>query len=487
MHGGASPRNSSMAVPLSWVMHGELTRRALVARGAAGMTVGLLGRVPSAHAATPRALVFSLDVGAVAAARLASFRAPGRFDLLGFAWEGPRALQGDLRVRRDGRAWSLWHPLPSNGHEREAGEGGRVSDPVWVGGADTVELRLRQRVPRLQVHFVNSTGTATPAERGRSALRRALAHDARLPSVAPASGAPAIVSRSAWAGRAGRPSGAPLYGEVSLGVVHHTESLNDYGPGDSAAMVLAIARYHRDVRHWGDIGYNFVVDRYGQIFEGRAGGVLEAVAGAHAGGFNQDSTGAAILGSFTGAPPGSAATNAVARLLAWKLTYHGAPTAGRVVVPDRGTRPDKYRPGASVWLPRIAGHRDLNATECPGGPLYRRLPQLRRVVGRLASAQPRAIGQAPVMAAGAGAVRRGTPLGLAGAAGGITDAPVLLIERQARFGYERTTGVIALAPDRSFATTIALPRTGTYRLSVRGRDGRGLPLTSAPVYVSCRA
>jgi hypothetical protein len=251
-------------------------------------------------------------------------------------------------------------------------------------------------------------------------------------------------------------------------------------------MVLAIARYHRDVRHWDDIGYNFVVDRYGQIFEGRAGGVLEAVAGAHAGGFNQSSTGAAVLGSFTGAPPTAAATRALARLLAWKLTYHGAPTAGRVPVPDRGTRADKYRPGQTVRLPRIAGHRDLNATECPGRALYRQLPALRRLVGRLARTQPRARGPAPALAVAAGAVRPGEPLGLFGAAGGVADPLVLLVERQTRFGYERTPAAVALASDRTFATAITLPRTGAYRLSVRGGDSRGLPLASAAVYVTCR-
>lgn len=465
----------------------RLTRRAVLTRGAAGIGLVLLGRVPPAGGATPETLTFSLDAGAIAAARTVSLRAPGRFDLLGFAWEGPRALRGDVRVRSDGHRWSRWQPLPAGDHEREAEAGERITDPVWVGGADALQLRLRHSVDRLTVHFVNSTGTATPSARRRSALRRALARDARLAAVRPAPGAPPIIPRAAWAGRAGRPSAPPLYGEVALGVVHHTESLNAYGPGDSAAMILAIAQYHRDVRHWDDIGYNFLIDRYGQIFEGRAGGVLEAVAGAHAGGFNQVSTGAAILGSFSGAQPSSRATSAVARLLAWKLTYHGAPTTGRVVVPDRGTRPDRYRPGDNVRLPRIAGHRDLNATECPGGQLYRRLPGLRRLIARLAAGQPRAKGPAPSVGAALPAVQRGAPLGLGGAAGGVVDALVLVVERQARFGYERTTSAIALAPDRTFATTIALPRAGAYRLSARGSDARGLALVSAPAYVTCRA
>ena len=73
--------------------------------------------------------------------------------------------------------------------------------------------------------------------------------------------------------------------------MHHTVNANDYGPEDSAAIVLGIARYHRDHNGWNDIGYNFLVDQYGQIFEGRAGGIDLAIVGAQAQGFNSVSTG----------------------------------------------------------------------------------------------------------------------------------------------------------------------------------------------------
>ena len=477
-------------------MQGELTRRRLIAHGAAGAALGLLGSVPdtlAAAGADPAVRSFWLDAGDQSATGPRALRAPARFDLVGFGWEGPSPLRGDVRVRRDGAPWSAWRPLPTGDHDREAGDaalapgGPRVTDPLWVGGADGLELRLRRGVRRLRIHFVNSTGTATPAARRRTALARALAGEARLAAVRPVAGAPPIVPRSVWAGRSADPSAPPVYGEVAFAAVHHTESLGGYGPGDSAAMILAIARYHRDVKHWDDIGYNFVVDRFGRIFEGRAGGVLEAVAGAHAGGFNQSSTGTAVLGSFTGVAPSPAAMQALARLLAWKMSLHATPIEGRVVVLDRGTAPNKYRPGDNVRVPRIAGHRDLNATDCPGGQLYRRLPELRRRVKRLASAQPHPSGPLPALAAAAPAVHRGQPLGLGGAAGGVAGALSLQIERQTRYGYARTTAALALAPDRTFATPITLPRTGAYRLSVRGTDPHGLPLLSPPVYVTVQA
>ena len=86
---------------------------------------------------------------------------------------------------------------------------------------------------------------------------------------------------------------------MQLAFVHHTVSANDYGPEDSAGIVLGIAKYHRDTNGWNDIGYNFLVDKYGQIFEGRAGGIDQAVIGAQAQGYNSHSTGIANLGTFS--------------------------------------------------------------------------------------------------------------------------------------------------------------------------------------------
>ncbi|HEX9481641.1 MAG TPA: N-acetylmuramoyl-L-alanine amidase, partial [Solirubrobacteraceae bacterium] len=175
------------------------------------------------------------------------------------------------------------------------------------------------------------------------------------------------------------------YGEVKMAFVHHTENPNGYSAVDVPSMLRAIYAFHRDVNGWNDIGYNFVVDRFGRVFEARAGGVDEPVVGAHAGGYNLVSTGIAVLGSFSGTPISAPARRTLQRLLAWKLALHGVATQGRVQVRvnPAGAVYSKYPARARVSLPRIAGHRDADSTDCPGNSLYGELPGVRRAVASL--------------------------------------------------------------------------------------------------------
>ena len=128
---------------------------------------------------------------------------------------------------------------------------------------------------------------------------------ARPAARAAAAGQPPIIPRAQWAGTSARRAGRPHTATVQMAFVHHTDGANDYGPADSAAIVLAICRFHRNANGWNDIGYNFLVDKYGQIFEGRAGGIDQAVVGAQAQGYNGQSTGVVDLGTFSAAarPP----------------------------------------------------------------------------------------------------------------------------------------------------------------------------------------
>jgi hypothetical protein len=174
---------------------------------------------------------------------------------------------------------------------------------------------------------------------------------------------------------------------VNAVVVHHTVSLNDYTPAEAPAIVLAICRYHRNSNGWNDIGYNALVDKYGVLYEGRAGGLDRAVVGAQAQGFNSHTAGIASIGDHTTveATPETLAT--MARYIRWKLGVHLQPLSGKVTLTSAGGSQSRYGAGAQVTVDRVLGHRDVGRTACPG-LLYAQLAQLRTMVGTGAAAPP---------------------------------------------------------------------------------------------------
>src|SRR5262245_16258134 len=208
--------------------------------------------------------------------------------------------------------------------------------------------------------------------------------DSVAPALAPVSPAQATMTTHAqWGPDLGwNPSddcapGPTIAPAVKFAVVHHTVNGNAYGPGESTAIVRAIWQYHVGTLGYCDIAYNFLVDRYGQIFEGRMGGVDAAVVGAHPGGFNTGSTGAAFIGDFTAEQPTIEAWNAMVNLLAWKLSIHHVdPSKGFTAT--SGGAGARWPAGTVVSFPNaIVGHRDLWPTACPGDAFYPRLDELR--------------------------------------------------------------------------------------------------------------
>jgi hypothetical protein len=306
-------------------------------------------------------------------------RAPRRFSVVGLRWRGSGSPTIRLRTRASGGSWTRWLELPGEpdgAPDPGSGEGrsGRgESSPVWVGNADWVQYRLSRPVPGLRLHFVSidRRGWRPPALRAQA-------------------GKPAIEPRSAWdPGGQCPPRTAPQYGNVQVALVHHTVSLNDYQPSDVPSIILGICRFHRNSNGWNDIGYNFLVDRFGTLWEGRAGGVDQPVVGAQARGYNSQSTGIANIGTFDDVPETDAAMRAMAALIRWKLPLTGAATTGSVQVVSAGGSDNRYPAGTKVTLDRVSGHRDVDATDCPGGDLYAQLPVLRRLVGSVRSVRLR--------------------------------------------------------------------------------------------------
>ncbi|MFH9372774.1 peptidoglycan recognition protein [Streptomyces anulatus] len=193
---------------------------------------------------------------------------------------------------------------------------------------------------------------------------------------------PPIVSRADWKADESLSTEAPDYlDQVKAVFVHHTAQTNAYSCADSAAIVRGLHTYHVKSNGWKDLGYNFIVDKCGTVFEGRKGGVDRPVMGAHTYGFNRDTTGIAVIGMYTDTKAATAATTSVARVAAWKLGQYKADPAGSVQLTAgaNGTNMDRkqFVAGSQYAFPRISGHRDGFATECPGLSLYGQLPAIR--------------------------------------------------------------------------------------------------------------
>jgi flagellar hook assembly protein FlgD len=319
--------------------------------------LALLGAWPSA--AGVRVVARDVPVRTVAPER--SQRAPRVFDMVGLHWRGPGTVW--FRTRSLSGVWSRWQParpevedLPDRG-TGEAGSrrGWKLGNPYWTDASGAIEYRVRGTVTRLRAFFVQSAPDSTPL---RMAAR---------------AGQPAIIRRNQWGADESIVRAAPYYAaRVRFAVVHHTAGTNSYTAAQSAAIVRGIQRYHVLANGWNDIGYNFLVDKYGQVFEGRGGGIDRNVVGAHAQGFNTGSTGVSLLGTYSSSRSTAAARSALVRLLAWRLDVAHVDPLSRVTWISGGN--PEYPAGTPVRLRAVSGHRDTGPTSCPGTALYGQLP-----------------------------------------------------------------------------------------------------------------
>lgn len=299
--------------------------------------------------------------------------APARFDLVGLP---DQRGEVELRTRPEDGEWSPW--VPTNARE-----------PAWAGGAHEVQLRSRDRPPRGELAYVNVSGDATGADRVANGLRGAL--NSALVSVASvvapreAAAEPPfeVVNRAEWDPRGSCEPRTPVDGEVRAAVVHHTVNANTYTPDEAPGIVLAICRYHRYSQGWNDIGYNALVDRFGNVYAGRAGGLSRPVVGAHTAGFNSQTVGVASIGTHTTIGMTKAAIGAVVRFLAWKLPLHGVDAAGKASLVSGGGSGNRYPRGSDVRLPEVTRHRRLNETACPGRAQISKV--LKRTARRIAA------------------------------------------------------------------------------------------------------
>jgi len=389
-------------------------------------------------------------------------RTPRRFNLVGMHWRGRSEPEIDLRVRQRGR-WSRWVELAAHSdHNPDPGTGERLaaaSDPIWVGEAGSVQYRMSRRVAGLRLHFVNVGSRRYPVRTRARAAQEPL---------------PTFVSRAEWGAAGCPPRAAPEYGEVRAVQVHHTVSLNDYTPDESPAMVLAICRYHRNSNGWNDIGYNALVDKYGTLFEGRAGGLDKPVIGAQAQGFNAQTAGIANIGDHSSLPQTEVALTAIARYIRWKLPVSGQPLSGPVTLVSAGGPLSRYPAGAQVTVERVIGHRDTGKTVCPGDAVYAQLPELRAMVASGAPAAPSATRLSAALGDDNADYREPVPVTGSLAAPDGSPLPGETVELQVNAdGPWHTVKRLTTGADGSFSSELR-PRLRMYvRVRYRGRGELG--------------
>ena len=283
-------------------------------------------------------------------------------DYVGVRWDGPAApLGAAVRFSHDGR-WGPWKPFVEDGAHLD--DEGFVSGLVWADDADAYQVRVPADARRAKAMAIDTT----------SGGGRGSAADA----------ATAVITRAEWGADESIRKGTPTYYTAQKLTVHHTASRND--DTDPAATVRAIYAWHVNGNGWDDIGYQYLIDESGRVYEGRWSGtdgdpahdaVGRVVTGAHVGGMNSGNVGIALLGTLTDRGPTAAARAATEQLLRELTARHGIDPQGASTYVNPVS-------GASRTLPNIPGHRDWEATECPGGALYAQLPSIRATVAATA-------------------------------------------------------------------------------------------------------
>lgn len=350
-------------------MKNVIKRRTLLA-GAASLGIPELGAMPGRERpSTPRHQ--GIELGDVQAAPKTAVAAEP-FSMVSLSWKpgGRRSHRPAFLIRtRTEDGWTKWFELHDDGHRPDSSAAehrharyGTELRLVWPSDAVQVQAEPGERdsPADLQVHLISSVTTSM--DRDAEILGNP-AYDYTARSL----GRPRIYTRADW-GADESIRGEPEYGDVLGMFVHHTAGINDYSPEDVPGIIRGIYIDHVKGRGWRDIGYNFLIDKYGRIWEGRDGGITKSVIGAHAQGYNTYSFGAAVLGNYTTKEAEQAVLMAYRDLVTWKFRIHGITPNRQVAYPGQQTRP------------AISGHRDVSATECPGQRLYDRLPRIRSSV-----------------------------------------------------------------------------------------------------------
>jgi SpoIID/LytB domain protein len=302
------------------------------------------------------------------------------FGLVGLSWDTPPPAGSQVKVRvRQGDGWTSWLPIPwhdDHGPDTGTTEAQQVrqgSDPMLTGESDAVQVWVQspdgQAPGNAQVHLVDTDDVGIQ----QSGLAQA--------SAAP--GMPPIITRAQWGADESQRNRDPIYCDaVKVGFVHHTVSSSTYTPEEAAAQVRNLYAWYTEGLKYSDMAYNYLIDRFGRLYEGRYGGLDKCVVGGHTAGLNTNSFAVSAMGNFDEYNPPDAQMDtmkeSIAQLMAWKLGLTKRDPAGKDSLISNGSLGSGYwEAGQTATINRVSGHRDAGNTACPGQYLYAHVGEIR--------------------------------------------------------------------------------------------------------------
>lgn len=359
------------------------------------------GEHPTAADAAPKLTQQPLDNLAVGES-IREIHQDTPFSMVALTSPDLRGTSARVRARKDDGSWGPWYQAENLDGVGADTPGPRGTEPVFVGRTNTVQIAVTRapQAPAPAPGKAGKPGAAKPAlgyvpanveaPIGQNVTAvlisppQAPVDVGPLPTAAINPGQPpAIISRAQWGADESMRCGNTVYDKgIRAGIVHHTAGSNDYAPEDSAGIVRSIYEYHTRELGWCDIAYNAMVDKYGQVFEGRAGGMDKPVEGSHTGGFNIDTWGVAMMGDFDVVPPTEIQVRNTGRLLGWRLGLSHVDPRGTVQLTSAGGSFTHFPRGATPTLPTIFTHRDVGITDCPGNAAYAQMDHIRDIAAR---------------------------------------------------------------------------------------------------------
>ncbi|WP_295628100.1 N-acetylmuramoyl-L-alanine amidase [uncultured Corynebacterium sp.] len=324
------------------------------------------------------------------------------FSMFALTWRDAPNVTAFFRAERPDGTWSEWFAADALNAAGADGNGRMGTEPVYVGRTTAVQVStiglnvFGESLDDL-VGIVQRAGVGDFS--GLADLVGPVSlHDVEgvfidggvqpegiepIANESDVTGMPRVITRAGWgADESIRGSGPTVDAKLVAATVHHTAGANNYSQAEAPGIVRGIYKYHTQTLGWGDVGYNALVDKYGNIYEGRYGGLTNNVQGAHAGGFNKGTFGISMMGDYSSAHPTQAMINSVGAMIGWRLRIAGVNPSGKATLVSQGYRSAKFGAGESANLPTIFAHRDVGDTTCPGAAGYAQMDRIRAIAAQ---------------------------------------------------------------------------------------------------------